>query len=192
MAARLPLPRTDEDYLSQLRCETASVLYLATKGVPKKIVAAATGRGREYVERQVLGLDPNDLEMICRRVDALLEQDVPREQAIAEVLYLAEAYLWRDAGEELSLALANRLVSSLLRSVGTVADRCITAIDDGEINARERAELNRLIDRLDQASEVLRRAVNSRGGIEQPAAAPPVGCPLRTAAQEVQPRMPRG
>lgn len=186
MTARLPLPRHDEDYLPALRCETAAVLYLACKGTPKKVVAAATGRGREYVERQLLGLDPNDLEMICRRIDCLIEQAVPRDQAIAEVLYLAETYLWRETGEEMSLALANRLVSALLRTAGTVAGAAQRAIDDGELERAERAQLNQLLDQLEQASTVLRRAINARGPATSTVR------PLRARSTAGRPRMDRG
>ena len=162
MTARLPQRRRDDDYLATLRCETVAVLYHAMKGVPKKSVAGALGRGREYVERQILGLDPNDLEMLCRTVDSLLEQGVPEEQAKAPVLYLAEAYLWPEDGEEISLALANRLVAALLRAAGSTAAAAQRALDDGELDRSERAEINQLLDQLEAATVALRRAVNAR------------------------------
>lgn len=186
MTARLPLRRRDDAYLETLRCETAAVLYHACKGIPKKVVAAATGRGREYVERQVLGLDPNDLEMICRRVECLLEQGAPEEQAKAEVLYLAEAYLWRADGEEISLPLANRLVSALLRSTGSTAEATQRALDDGSLDARERTELNQLLDQLESAATVLRRAINARGA--EPSA---TVRPLRARSTAARARMDR-
>lgn len=171
MPARLPTGTRPAKSDSDLRSETAAVLYEAIPRGYRKMVAAACSVSPDRVEKQMLGEESNWLEKLAETIDRLLIEGADRDTAILPVRFLAERY-----GYELTPVLeilgtlgVQSAVASCIRDAGEACSEALEGLRDGRLDELERGRAlkegkeliesaHRLVAELEAASTGSRKA----------------------------------